>query len=128
MITANTLTDEQIRVLRDGPLGLSDEHVKQLCRVALQSGEPTGKHPFCRVCSWRKGGVDSWDGKACKCGLREEMYHRCDRCGGVGRVSYDLGSVACSSCDGSGLVSPADIRNARARCAEMLNVRAQGAR
>jgi hypothetical protein len=26
------------------------------------------KHPFCNVCGWRKGGVDSWDGKRCKCG------------------------------------------------------------
>ncbi len=26
------------------------------------------KHPFCPVCGWRKGGVDSWDGRACKCG------------------------------------------------------------
>lgn len=25
-------------------------------------------HPYCNVCGWRKGGRDSWDGKACKCG------------------------------------------------------------
>lgn len=25
--------------------------------------------PFCRICWWRKGGIDSWDGKACKCGF-----------------------------------------------------------
>lgn len=24
--------------------------------------------PMCRVCGWRKGGLHSWDGKACKCG------------------------------------------------------------
>lgn len=24
-------------------------------------------HPFCEICGWRKGGVDSWDGKSCKC-------------------------------------------------------------
>jgi hypothetical protein len=24
--------------------------------------------PFCKVCGWRKGGRDSWNGKACKCG------------------------------------------------------------
>lgn len=24
--------------------------------------------PFCTVCGWRKGGTDSWDGVACKCG------------------------------------------------------------
>ena len=25
-------------------------------------------HPYCNACGWRKGGVDSWDGNACKCG------------------------------------------------------------
>lgn len=25
-------------------------------------------HPYCQKCGWRKGGVDSWNGKACKCG------------------------------------------------------------
>jgi hypothetical protein len=24
--------------------------------------------PFCNVCGWRKGGLDSWDGTRCKCG------------------------------------------------------------
>jgi len=28
-------------------------------------------HPYCKVCGWRKGGVNSWDGEACKCGHRE---------------------------------------------------------
>lgn len=28
-------------------------------------------HPFCKACGWRKGGTDSWDGKACKCGHSE---------------------------------------------------------
>lgn len=28
-------------------------------------------HPFCKICGWRKGGPDSWDGKACKCGHSE---------------------------------------------------------
>jgi hypothetical protein len=28
-----------------------------------------GLRPFCQVCNWRKGGPDSWDGRACKCGL-----------------------------------------------------------
>jgi len=31
-------------------------------------GELPKLHPFCWVCGWRKGGPDSWDGKACKCG------------------------------------------------------------
>lgn len=24
--------------------------------------------PFCQICGWRKGGPDSWNGVACKCG------------------------------------------------------------
>lgn len=24
--------------------------------------------PMCNVCGWRKGGQDSWNGSACKCG------------------------------------------------------------
>ena len=27
-----------------------------------------GLRPFCKVCGWRKGGVDSWNGVSCKCG------------------------------------------------------------
>lgn len=26
-------------------------------------------HPVCRECGWRKGGADSWNGRACKCGF-----------------------------------------------------------
>src|SRR6516165_10800003 len=28
-------------------------------------------HPFCSTCGWRKGGIDSWDGRRCKCGHSE---------------------------------------------------------
>lgn len=28
-------------------------------------------HPYCNTCGWRKGGTDSWDGVACKCGHAE---------------------------------------------------------
>lgn len=31
----------------------------------------TAMHPICNVCGWRKGGVDSWDGRRCKCGHAE---------------------------------------------------------
>ena len=24
--------------------------------------------PMCNICGWRKGGLDSWNGGACKCG------------------------------------------------------------
>lgn len=126
MLTADTITDEQIRVLRDGPLGLSDESIKDLCRIALQNGTNTNKHPFCRVCSWRKGGQDSWDGVRCKCGSSSLPYYTCDVCHGVGSVPYNIGSQACPSCDGSGLISPGDRILARERIAQLLN--AQGSR
>ena len=28
-------------------------------------------HRYCDRCGWRKGGLDSWDGKACKCKIAE---------------------------------------------------------
>lgn len=31
-------------------------------------------HPFCNTCGWRKGGIDSWDGRACKCGHYEPAF------------------------------------------------------
>lgn len=120
-VTADNITDEQIRILRDGVV--DDPIHAAMCRVALQHGEPTGRHPFCRVCSWRKGGPDSWDGRACKCGSREPPFHRCDRCAGLGTVPYDVGSQPCPSCDGSGLVHPHEIRAARTRCADAWNAR-----
>lgn len=35
-----------------------------------RAGSPVldGIRPPCSVCGWRKGGLDSWDGVACKCG------------------------------------------------------------
>jgi len=35
------------------------------------SGRPGRLHPLCYSCGWRKGGTDSWDGAACKCGHSE---------------------------------------------------------
>lgn len=32
----------------------------------------SGKRPYCNTCGWRKGGVDSWNGTACKCGHTAE--------------------------------------------------------
>lgn len=31
-------------------------------------------HPYCNVCGWRKGGIDSWDGRRCKCGHYEPPF------------------------------------------------------
>lgn len=35
---------------------------------SLSKPTPTTLHPYCYTCGWRKGGMDSWDGRACKCG------------------------------------------------------------
>ena len=32
--------------------------------------------PFCMKCNWRKGGPDSWNGFACKCGETEQPIKR----------------------------------------------------
>lgn len=124
-VTAETVTDEQIAAARAREV--DDPVFDRMCRVALQHGTPTGMHPYCRVCGWRKGGVDSWDGKTCKCKLRAEAYHRCSTCAGLGTVPYDLGSQACPSCDGSGLVSPGEIAAARVIIAAAINARAKAA-
>ena len=31
-------------------------------------------HPFCGACGWRKGGIDSWSGGACKCGYSAPSF------------------------------------------------------
>lgn len=75
-------------------------------------GKP--KHPFCHVCGWRKGGVDSWDGRACKCGLSEPAMRHCERCNGIGTVPHDIGQRACPKCSGSGLVAAVYAERVRA--------------
>lgn len=35
-------------------------------------------HPYCNACGWRKGGPDSWNGQACKCGHFEPAIKRHD--------------------------------------------------
>ena len=39
--------------------------------IAKTDAPKEAPHPFCFVCNWRKGGIDSWDGVACKCGHSE---------------------------------------------------------
>lgn len=39
-----------------------------------ESATGTPIHPFCNTCGWRKGGVDSWNGRACKCGHSEPPF------------------------------------------------------
>lgn len=40
-------------------------------QIASDNPDPKRVAPYCKVCGWRKGGVDSWNGKACKCGHSE---------------------------------------------------------
>lgn len=44
--------------------------------IAASTETPRQFRPFCKDCGWRKGGVDSWDGKACKCGHTELPIER----------------------------------------------------
>lgn len=30
--------------------------------------------PMCNVCGWRKGGLDSWNGSTCKCGIPSATF------------------------------------------------------
>jgi hypothetical protein len=55
---------------------------------------------FCGRCGWRKGGLGSWNGRACKCGHSGTPQTTCKGCGYTGLVA---GKV-CASCNGSGLV------------------------
>ena len=32
--------------------------------------------PFCNDCGWRKGGLDSWNGRACKCGFSSPTFRQ----------------------------------------------------
>ncbi len=46
--------------------------------IAASADKPREFRPFCKDCGWRKGGVDSWDGKACKCGHTEQPIKLAD--------------------------------------------------
>lgn len=120
-LTESDYADDQIRLLHDGKEGLLDPAIKDLCRLALQNGIPTSKYPWCIHCGWRKGGGDSWDGARCKCGLSALPHFTCGVCHGMGTTPYGIGSQACGSCDGSGLIDPAARMMARVRIAEILS-------
>jgi hypothetical protein len=123
--TADTITDGQIRELMYGEMGLLNEHIRDVCRVALRFGSPTNKRPCCAICGWRAGGPDSWDGNRCKCGRRAPVFLRCGVCHGVGVLPYDgVGTQPCGSCDGSGIFDSGETLLARARCAEIWNLHA----
>lgn len=70
----------------------------------IEAADPTIEpmHPWCRKCGWRRGGRDSWNGSACKCGHSEPAYQHCSTCKGIGTLVSGL----CPDCDGSGHVGP----------------------
>ncbi len=53
-------------------------------------------HPYCKVCGWRKGGRDSWDGFACKCGHSEPAIRRVDVARQVSCVFEAYGGPRCT--------------------------------
>ncbi len=57
-------------------------------------------YPSCNKCGWRKGGLHSWNGRACKCGHTATPHVHCGKCNYTGLIA---GSV-CVDCSGSGLV------------------------
>ena len=36
--------------------------------------EQLALRPMCRRCGWAQGGLDSWDGRACKCGISSPTF------------------------------------------------------
>lgn len=38
------------------------------------SAKDLSMHPMCNTCGWRKGGLDSWNGRACKCGFSAPTF------------------------------------------------------
>lgn len=92
--------------------------------MEVVSDNPTPKvfRPFCNVCGWRKGGVDSWNGKACKCGHTAAPLDACQECAGDGvvfrlphgrnpfymrieQIARSSRKMTCPVCKGSGLKS-----------------------
>lgn len=73
-------------------------------------------HEFCVVCGWRKGGLDSWDGRACKCGLRGPLM--CNVCGGPAPAESRCTNGRCGACHAAtctpgGITAPGHGRGPR---------------
>lgn len=51
--------------------------VNQQPATALNAGlseKELSLTPMCNTCGWRKGGLDSWNGRACKCGQSSSTF------------------------------------------------------
>lgn len=44
------------------------QHSALPAMLAGLSEKQLDQTPMCNVCGWRKGGLDSWNGRACRCG------------------------------------------------------------
>lgn len=59
------------REIEEAAIERERERARQVMARSASSARAT-LYPFCSICGWRRGGQDSWDGKACKCGLSSE--------------------------------------------------------
>lgn len=48
-------------------------------KIACTNEAPRQFRPYCNKCGWRKGGPDSWNGAACKCGETEPPLKRVEK-------------------------------------------------
>lgn len=66
------------------------------------------QYVLCRTCGWRQGGLDSWNGRACKCGHASAPQTTCSACNYSGIIDRKV----CPTCSGSGLVPMASASGA----------------
>lgn len=50
---------------------MSEKDERRKYFLVTVNDDPKPLRPYCPTCGWRKGGPDSWDGVACKCGYQE---------------------------------------------------------
>lgn len=60
----------------------------------MQQQTASRLYPYCNVCGWRKGGVDSWNATACKCGYHAQPFAVTAAVGAVdSRNSFPVGAL-----------------------------------
>ena len=54
-----------------------DQQAKKTTGAGLLAGlseKELDLTPMCNTCGWRKGGLHSWNGRACKCGISSQTF------------------------------------------------------